>query len=70
MDHSVSVQIPELSPDEQRRLRQLGEDGDVRILTADEKQELQMLMEKYDGAVLRRAQAFAFLAPSGDEVGE
>lgn len=59
-----------LSPAEQRRLRQLGEAGDARKLTASQRKELGTLVQKYDQAVLRRAQALAILAYRGYEIGE
>ena len=57
-----------LSKAEQRRLRQLGEGGDVRKLTSGETKELEILLEKYDKAVIRRAQALAILAHRGYEI--
>ncbi|HLF90412.1 MAG TPA: hypothetical protein VI451_15800 [Anaerolineales bacterium] len=57
-----------LSSADQRRLRQLGENADARKLTTGEKKELESLIEKYDRAVLRRAQALAILAHRGYDI--
>jgi len=57
-----------LSSSEQRRLRQLGENGDARKLTKGEKNELDNLLEKYDQAVLRRAHALAILSHRGYDI--
>jgi hypothetical protein len=69
MEGTLKTQVnpfPKLSPKEQRRLRQLGEEGDARKLTAEEQQELKVLIEKYDWAVLHHALGFAMLSSRGD----
>lgn len=54
-----------LSPEQQRRLTQLTQDGETRPLTSAEEAELTQLIDAYDRAVLRRAKALAILAQRG-----
>jgi hypothetical protein len=54
-----------LSLAQQHRLRQLTEASKTRTLTSAESAELDHLVERYDIAVLRRAQALALLAQRG-----
>src|SRR5919202_1317083 len=57
-----------LSPEQQRRLTQLSQDGEARVLTDAEAAELTHLIDEYDRAVLRRAKALAILAQRGYDV--
>ncbi len=57
-----------LSPEQQRRLSQLSEDGETRLLSDAEAEELGRLIDTYDRVVLRRAKALAILAQRGHNV--
>ena len=57
-----------LSPEQQRRLNQLTQDGEARLLTDAEAAELTQLIDAYDRAVLRRAKALALLAQRGFDI--
>ncbi len=57
-----------LSPEQQRHLSQLSQDGKMRQLTAAEDAELTQLIDAYDRAVLRRAKALALLAQRGYDI--
>jgi hypothetical protein len=54
-----------LAPEDQRRLKQLTQDGESRQLSEAEEAELAQLIDAYDRAVLRRAKALALLAQRG-----
>ena len=57
-----------LSPEQQRRLNQLTQEGEARLLTDAEAAELTQLIDAYDRAVLRRAKALALLAQRGFDI--
>ncbi len=57
-----------LSPEQQRRLNQLTQEGETRLLTDAEAAELTQLIDAYDRAVLRRAKALALLAQRGFDI--
>lgn len=59
---------PSLSPAEQERLRQLNEIAGERTLSAAEAAEQSRLLEAYQRAVLRRAQALAILKQRGHPI--
>ncbi len=57
-----------LSPEQQRRLSQLTQEGETRLLPDAEAAELTQLIDAYDRAVLRRAKALALLAQRGFDI--
>lgn len=57
-----------LSTEQQQRLNQLTEEGETRLLVANEEAELAQLIDIYDRAVLRRAKAMALLAQRGYDI--